>query len=230
MTADMFVSWGLSQGVTWLAAAMFSLVLALALSRVAWSLPRRINPDLTDKPDPGHRRRRAGLLAVSPVFAGACIWAFTPSVVAAAALVFVLMLLALAWIDAETGLLPDLLTLPLLWLGLLVNLQGGFAPLQDAVLGAVAGYLVLWCVYWSFLLLTGREGMGHGDFKLLAALGAWLGWAALPWILLVSASLALCAALILRLAGRMQAGDPLSFGPYLAVAGIVLLFAIPAGA
>jgi leader peptidase (prepilin peptidase)/N-methyltransferase len=133
------------------------------------------------------------------------------------------MLLALAWIDAETGLLPDLLSLPLLWLGLLVNLDGAFTPLPDAVVGAVAGYLTLWIICGFFLLITGRVGMGHGDFKLLAALGAWLGWASLPWVVLVSSSLALVVALGMRLTGRMNAGDALRFGPYLAGAGIVAL-------
>jgi len=106
---------------------------------------------------------------------------------------------------------------------LLVNLGGAFTALPDAVLGAAAGYLALWCVCYVFLLFTGRMGMGHGDFKLLAALGAWLGWASLPWILLVSSSLALFAALALRLAGRLKAGEPLRFGPYLAAAGILAL-------
>ena len=138
-----------------------------------------------------------------------------------------LILLTLAWVDAETGLLPDLLTLPLLWLGLLVNLNGIFASLNDAVLGAVAGYLLLWLIYWGFLLGSGREGLGQGDLKLLAALGAWLGWAALPWVLLISASLGLAAALGLRLLGRMKVGDALGFGPFLAVAGILTLF-VPA--
>lgn len=140
--------------------------------------------------------------------------------------VFILVLLALAWIDARRGLLPDALTQPLLWAGLLVNLNGTLVPLQHAVLGAAGGYLLLWCVYWGFLLTTGREGLGYGDLKLLAAIGAWLGWTVLPWVLLASASLGLVAALALRLAGRMKAGDALSFGPCLAAAGILVLFAM----
>ncbi|MFQ6687088.1 A24 family peptidase, partial [Bordetella pertussis] len=98
-------------------------------------------------------------------------------------------LLALAWIDLEHSLLPDAVTLPLIWAGLLVNLDGALAPLPLAVLGAVAGYLFLWVIFHFFRLLTGRDGMGHGDFKLMAALGAWLGLGALPWLLL-GASLA----------------------------------------
>lgn len=212
-----------------LAAVLLALVLAALLSRAAWVLPRQIDPALSIVADRPHRRRRLGLLLVSPLFALVCVWGFAPGLKAVAALVLVLMLLVLAWVDAETGLLPDLLTLPLLWLGLLVNLNGAFVPLHDAVLGAVAGYLLLWSVYWGFRLTTGREGLGYGDFKLLAALGAWLGWAVLPLVLLVSASLGLLAAACLRLTGRMQAGDPLSFGPFLAVAGILALFRAPAG-
>src|SRR5690606_18208287 len=97
-----------------------------------------------------------------------------------------LALLALAFIDFDTQLLPDSITLPLLWAGLLVNLDHGFVPLADAVIGAMAGYLLLWSIYWAFRLLTGKEGMGRGDFKLLAALGAWFGWQAIPAIILLA--------------------------------------------
>lgn len=221
----MFWSTGIPAGMV--SAVLFSCLLAFALSRAARLLPSYIDPDLETAPEAVHRRRRTGLLVVSPVFALACSWAFAPGLAALSAIVFVLALLTLAWVDAETGLLPDLLTLPLLWLGLLVNLNGIFASLNDAVLGAVAGYLLLWLIYWGFLLGSGREGLGQGDLKLLAALGAWLGWAALPWVLLISASLGLAAALGLRLLGRMKVGDALSFGPFLAVAGILTLF-VPA--
>ena len=176
----MFMSWNVGQPAAMLAAVAFAMALAVLLGRAALILPRRLDPALPTRPGSMHRRRRAGLLAASPPLALACVWLFGATPAAALAIVFVLTLLALAWIDAETGLLPDLLTLPLLWLGLLANLNGVFVPLQDAVLGAVAGYLVLWSVYWGFLLCTGREGMGHGDFKLLAALGAWLGWRPCP--------------------------------------------------
>lgn len=228
MNPAAFSLWDAGPLMVVLAAVVFACVLAGLLARAAWLLPRRLDPDLSAQPDSRHRRRRAGLLVVSPLFAVACVWAFAPGLAVVAAIVFVLVLLALAWIDAEAGLLPDLLTLPLLWLGLLVNLNGVFIPLQDAVLGAVAGYLLLWCVYWGFLLYTGREGMGQGDLKLLAALGAWLGWAVLPWVLLISASLGLAIALSLRLTGRMKPGEALSFGPCLAVAGILVLFIMPA--
>src|SRR5690606_4955661 len=120
------------------------------------------------------------------VLALLCAWQFGPTLAAIVAGVYCMTLLALALIDAESGLLPDLLSLPLLWLGLLINLNGAFTQLHDAVLGAAAGYLSLWGICQLFLLLTGKVGMGHGDFKLLAALGAWLGWLSLPWVLLIS--------------------------------------------
>lgn len=141
-----------------------------------------------------------------------------------AALLLVWMLLALTLIDCDHQLLPDAITLPLLWLGLLLNVAELFAPLASAVIGAVVGYLLLWSVYWLFRLATGREGMGYGDFKLLAAFGAWFGWEALPALLLVaSASGALygTAAILLRRQGREV---PFAFGPFLALAGVLVLF------
>jgi len=205
----------------------FALALAAALLQAARLLPQRIDAALADAPHPQHRRRGQLLVFVSPIFALACLYAFPSIPVALGATVFVLVLLTLAWIDAETGLLPDLLTLPLLWLGLLVNIPGAFVSLPDAVIGAVAGYLVLFCVYWAFLLCAGREGLGQGDLKLMAALGAWSGWMSLPWVLLVSATLGLLVALVLRARGRLEPGQALSFGPCLAAAGILVLFAQP---
>ncbi len=140
-----------------------------------------------------------------------------------AALGLVWTLVALAAIDARTQLLPDDLTLPLLWAGLLFNLSRGWVPLPDAVIGAVAGYLILWSVYWAFKLATGKEGMGYGDFKLAAALGAWLGWAALPAILLLAAGVGALWGIAARLSGALASGQPMPFGPFLALAGIVLL-------
>ena len=132
-------------------------------------------------------------------------------------------LIALAGIDMDTQLLPDDITLPLLWAGLLFNLLAGAVPLADAVLGAAGGYLLLWSIYWLFKLATGKEGMGFGDFKLLAALGAWLGWQALPVIILLSSAVgAVLGALILTLRGQGRS-QPLPFGPYLAAAGWVYL-------
>jgi leader peptidase (prepilin peptidase)/N-methyltransferase len=133
-------------------------------------------------------------------------------------------LLALTMIDIDTQLLPDDLTLPLLWAGLAVNLGGLFAPLRDAVIGAAAGYLSLWTIYWLFKLIRGKEGMGYGDFKLLAALGAWLGWPMLPQIVLVSSVLgAIGGIAAMALKGRDRAA-PLPFGPWLAGAGAVAMF------
>ena len=132
-------------------------------------------------------------------------------------------LIALAGIDIDTQLLPDDITLPLLWAGLLFNLVSGAVALPDAVLGAAGGYLLLWSIYWLFKLATGKEGMGFGDFKLLAALGAWLGWQALPAIILLSSIVgAVLGALILTLRGQGRS-QPLPFGPYLAAAGWMCL-------
>ena len=139
------------------------------------------------------------------------------------ALLLTWTLIALTFIDLDKMLLPDQLTLPLLWLGLLINISGHFVSLQDAVLGAVFGYLVLWSLYWSFKLLTGKEGMGYGDFKLLAALGAWLGWQALPLILILSSLVGAIVGITLLLLRRHQQGNPIPFGPYLAMAGWIAL-------
>lgn len=141
-----------------------------------------------------------------------------------AALLLVWWLLALTFIDIDTQLLPDDLTLPLIWLGLLVNLSGTFVPLQDAVIGAVAGYLSLWSVYWLFRWVTGKEGIGYGDFKLLAALGAWLGWKMLPFIVLLSSAVGAVVGIALILLRGHQRDKPIPFGPFLAAAGLVTLF------
>lgn len=133
-------------------------------------------------------------------------------------------LLVLAMIDYDTMLLPDDLTYPLLWAGLLLALCG-ISPvsLQDAVIGAAAGYLVLWSVYWAFKLLTGKEGMGYGDFKLLAALGAWLGWQMLPLVVLLSSLVGAVIGSILMASGAAQRNQGIPFGPYLAAAGWIAL-------
>lgn len=142
-----------------------------------------------------------------------------------AACLFTWILLAATMIDYDTMLLPDQLTLPLLWLGLIVNLSLGYTPLDSAIIGAVAGYLLLWTTYWGFKLITGKEGMGYGDFKLLAALGAWLGWQMLPAILLIASISGLAWALVQMLMKNMRREDPMPFGPYLAVAGWLALVA-----
>ncbi|MEP7208627.1 MAG: A24 family peptidase [Casimicrobiaceae bacterium] len=133
-------------------------------------------------------------------------------------------LLALTFIDFDTQLLPDNITLPLLWAGLLVNLWELFAPLTSAVIGAVAGYLSLWTVYWLFKLLRNKEGMGYGDFKLLAALGAWLGWQILPLIVLLSSAVGALIGIGLIVTKGRDHNVPLAFGPYLAIAGAIALF------
>ncbi len=137
--------------------------------------------------------------------------------------VYTWVLIALTFIDYDTQLLPDQLTLPLLWLGLLTNVMGGFTDPTSAIVGAVAGYLFLWSTYWGFKLLTGREGMGYGDFKLLAAVGAWLGWQVLPSTVLIAAGVGLIYALITAVTGRRESAQPIPFGPFLAIAGWVCL-------
>ncbi len=146
------------------------------------------------------------------------------TLVAAGAAVFCWAMLALAAIDLDTQLLPDDITLPLLWVGLLLNLQAAFAPLPSALIGAVAGYLALWAIYWIFKLATGKEGMGYGDFKLLAAIGAWLGWQALPLVILLSSLVGAVTGIgliVFRGHGREK---PIPFGPFLAAAGLIALF------
>lgn len=133
-------------------------------------------------------------------------------------------LVALTGIDLDTQLLPDSMTLPLIWIGLLFNLSGTYATLNDAVIGAVAGYLILWTIYWLFKLTTGKEGMGYGDFKLLAALGAWFGWQALPAIILLSSLVGSVVGIALIVFARHGREVPIPFGPYLAGAGLLALY------
>ncbi|CAB3704426.1 leader peptidase (prepilin peptidase)/N-methyltransferase [Burkholderia sp. OAS925] len=149
---------------------------------------------------------------------------FGPTLAALAAFGLCAALLAMSAIDMDTHLLPDSMTLPLLWAGIIVNFNGMFATLHDAVLGAIFGYLVLWAVHWLFRLVRGIDGMGYGDFKLLAALGAWLGWAALPQIVLVAAVAGAVVGLAATWRGRMRFEEPLPFGPFLAAGGALTLF------
>ena len=143
---------------------------------------------------------------------------------AAGALLLIWSLIALTFIDYDTQLLPDSITLPLLWLGLLFNLFGVYTDLQSAVIGAMAGYLSLWSVYWGFKLITGKEGMGYGDFKLLAALGAWLGWEILPLTILLSSLVGAVFGITLIVLTRRGRNVPIPFGPYLATAGLIAFF------
>lgn len=140
------------------------------------------------------------------------------------AILLIWSLIALAFIDFDTTYLPDAITLPLLWCGLLFNLQGAFADLPAAVIGAMAGYISLWSVYWAFKLLTRKEGMGYGDFKLLAALGAWLGWQMLPLIVLLSSLVGAIVGILLIILAKKGRNVPIPFGPYLATAGLLALF------
>lgn len=133
-------------------------------------------------------------------------------------------MVALTFIDLDTYLLPDDITLPLLWLGLLYNLNNGFTDLNSAVIGAALGYLILWAVYWLFKLVTGKEGMGYGDFKLLAALGAWFGWQLLPAVILLSSIAGSIIGILLIVLSKHGREKPIPFGPYLALGGIAALF------
>ena len=150
-------------------------------------------------------------------------WRFGPTIACAGALLLAWSLVALAFIDFDTTLLPDSITLPLVWAGLAFNLTGTFAPLSVAVIGAMAGYLTLWSVYWLFKLATGKEGMGYGDFKLLAALGAFLGWQMLPLIVLASSVVGAVFGIALIILARRGREVPMPFGPYLACAGFIAL-------
>jgi leader peptidase (prepilin peptidase)/N-methyltransferase len=155
----------------------------------------------------------------------ACIyaWHFGTGAAGLASMVFAFFLIALALIDFDTQFLPDDLTLPLMWCGLLVNVGHVFCSLSSAVLGAAAGYLLLWAVYWLFKLATGKEGMGYGDFKLLAALGAWFGWTVLPVTVLTASLAGAVIGIGMIVLGKTKRETPMPFGPYLAVAGLLML-------
>lgn len=166
--------------------------------------------------------------AVTGLLSAVLVWHFGSGWLGLASLAFAYFLIAMTLIDYDTKTLPDDLTYPLLWLGLLVNLNGTIVPLRDAVIGAMAGYLALWAVYWLFKLATGKEGMGYGDFKLLAALGAWMGWAMLPTIIILSSVVGALVGISLIVFARRDRNNPIPFGPYLAAAGMIaLLYGIP---
>lgn len=150
-------------------------------------------------------------------------WHFGFGLAAFAAMLFLWCMIALSFIDFDTQLLPDSITLPLLWAGLLLNLGGTFTDLGSAVVGAAAGYLALWSVYWGFKIATGKEGMGFGDFKLLAAVGAWLGWQMLPLVVLASSFVGAIFGVALMLIAKHGRNVPIPFGPYLAAAGVIAL-------
>ena len=160
----------------------------------------------------------------SAVLSGLAAWHFVDPVTTFGALILIWALIALAFIDLDTQLLPDNITLPLTWIGLLFNLNGTFASINDAVIGAVAGYMSLWLVFQLFRLVTGKEGMGYGDFKLLAAIGAWLGWQMLPITILLSSVVGAAVGICLIVFSRHGRENPIPFGPYLAAAGLIALF------
>jgi len=162
--------------------------------------------------------------ALSGLLCGYAAWHFGATWAGLGALLFIWGMMALTFIDFDTQLLPDSITLPLLWTGLLLNLGGTFTDLKSAVIGAAAGYLSLWMVYWGFKLATGKEGMGYGDFKLLAAIGAWLGWQMLPLTILASSMVGAVIGITLMVAVKHGRNVPIPFGPYLAAAGIIALF------
>jgi leader peptidase (prepilin peptidase)/N-methyltransferase len=162
--------------------------------------------------------------ALTAILSGLAAWHFGFDGFLFAVLIFVWAMIVLTFIDLNTQLLPDSITLPLLWIGLIVNLNHGFTDIHSAVVGAVAGYLTLWSVYWLFRLLTGKEGMGYGDFKLLAAIGAWLGWQLLPLVILFSSVVGAVVGTVLILSAGHSKNTTLPFGPYLAGGGLIALF------
>ena len=162
--------------------------------------------------------------ALTGALIGLVAWQFGYTYTTLFAWAFTLALITLTFIDFDTQLLPDDITLPLLWLGLLFNLNGGFIDLKSAVIGAAVGYLILWSVYWAFKIVTGKEGMGYGDFKLLAAIGAWFGWQLIPAVILLSSVLGAVIGIALIVFRGKEGGTAIPFGPFLALGGIGSLF------
>lgn len=162
--------------------------------------------------------------ALTGILIGLVSWKFGYTSATLFAWAFTFALIALTFIDFDTQLLPDDITLPLLWIGLLFNLNTGFTDLKSAVIGAIAGYLILWSIYWLFKFATGKEGMGYGDFKLLAAIGAWFGWQLLPAVILLSSVLGAIIGIALIVFTKRGRETPMPFGPFLAIGGIAALF------
>ncbi|MGB9107645.1 MAG: A24 family peptidase [Telluria sp.] len=162
--------------------------------------------------------------AVSGILSGLLIWHLGSGWTGLAALAFTYLLISMTLIDVDHKELPDDLTYPLLWLGLLINLNGNLVPLRDAVLGAVGGYLFLWVVARAYEAVRGHIGMGEGDFKLLAALGAWFGWQMLPTIIVLSSFVGAIVGVTMIAIGKTKKGQHIPFGPYLAGAGMIALF------
>ena len=218
-------------------AALLGWSIGIALRRVIHALPLwleaawraqltelgepTVGPPADARADALHSGLRRWVPWVTSLIFALCAYRYGLSWLTLAAWIFCAALITLAVIDAETTLLPDCITLPLLWLGLLINSGDAWTPLTMAVWGAALGYGVLWLVFHAFKRITGRDGMGFGDFKLMAALGAWFGVQSVPWMLLVAAMLGILGALCLRAMGRAAPGQALPFGPYLALVGIV---------
>ena len=158
------------------------------------------------------------------IVTAATVWHFGANLTAVYALIFSYALIVLAVIDLREQLLPDQITLPLMWIGIWVNLDGHFTPLDAAVLGSIAGYLSLWGIFWMFKLATGKEGMGYGDFKLLAAMGAWLGWQLLPMLVLFASLTAAVIGVTAIFLKRSSRDQPIPFGPFLAAAGFAAFY------
>ncbi len=165
--------------------------------------------------------------ALTGLLIGLVSWKFGYTSITLFAWIFTFALVSLTFIDFDTQLLPDDITLPLLWLGLLFNLNNGFTDIKSAVIGAIAGYLILWSIYWAFKFATGKEGMGYGDFKLLAAIGAWFGWQLLPAVILLSSVLGAAIGISLIVFTKRGREIPMPFGPFLAIGGIAALFLGP---
>ena len=162
--------------------------------------------------------------ALTGIISGFIAWHFGYGFITVAAFIFVWSMIALAFIDLDTQLLPDDITLPLLWTGLLINLGNGFTDISSAVIGAASGYLFLWLIYWCFKIATGKEGMGYGDFKLLAVIGAWFGWKMLPLVILFSSLVGAVIGVGLIIVTKHKRDAPIPFGPYLVGGGLIALF------
>jgi len=220
---DLWFAWPIPTTLAVLIAAIFAFCLLLIQLRLAHRSVVELTQDEAMAPFVQSGRHLLLLFAPATFLATLSVVQFGPTGAAIAAVLYSTSLVSLGLIDHRTGFLPDILTIALLWAGLLINLNSGFSDLQDAVLGAVFGYLFLGAVAWLFLRLTARQGMGNGDLKLLAAIGAWLGWSALPLVLLISCASALIVEIPRRLSGRSAPETQISFGPYLAFAGIFYL-------
>ena len=220
---DLWSAWPVSKLLAVLIVTTIAFCLLLVQLRLMHRSVLDLAQDLPMQSLPGVTPHWLILFLIAALLGGLSVLQFGPTGAAIAAALYSVSLVSLGLTDHRTGFLPDILTIPLLWAGLLVNLDSGFSDLQNAVLGAVFGYLFLGAVAWSFLRLTDRQGMGHGDLKLLAAIGAWLGWQALPLVLLVSCMFALLVEVPRRISGRTASDAQISFGPYLAFAGIFYL-------